>query len=42
VKVAALVSESTRRVVVRLSASWPYLGHYQQVAQRVLSFCDSS
>ena len=28
VKVAALVYESTRRVVVRLSSSWPYLGHY--------------
>lgn len=42
IKVAALVYESSRRVVVRLSASWPYLGHYQQVAQRVLSFCDSS
>ncbi len=37
IKVAALVYESTRRVVVRLSASWPYLGHYQQVGQRVLT-----
>jgi len=36
IKVAALVYESTRRVVVRLSSSWPYLGHYQQVGQRVL------
>jgi hypothetical protein len=42
IKVAALVTESTRRVVVRLSASWPYLGHYQQVGERVLRFCDSS
>lgn len=36
IKVAALVYESTRRVVVRLSSSWPYLGHYLQVGQRVL------
>jgi len=36
IKVAALIYESTRRVVVRLSSSWPYLGHYQQVSQRVL------
>ena len=36
IKVAALVYESTRRVVVRLSASWPYLGHYEYVSQRVL------
>ena len=36
IKVAALVYESTRRVVVRLSSSWPYLGHYQQVSQRIL------
>ena len=36
IKVAATVYESTRRVVVRLSASWPYLGHYQQVSQRIL------
>lgn len=39
IKVAALVYESTRRVVVRLSANWPYLGHYQQVSRRVLAFC---
>jgi hypothetical protein len=42
VKVAALIYESTRRVVVRLSASWPYLGHYQQVGQRVLTFRQTS
>lgn len=36
IKVAALVYESTRRVVVRLSASWPYLGHYQHVSRRIL------
>jgi hypothetical protein len=39
IKVAALVYESTRRVLVRLSSSWPYLGHYHQVSQRVLAFC---
>lgn len=42
VKVAALVYESTRRVVVRLSSSWPYLGHYRQVGQRVLAVCQAS
>jgi hypothetical protein len=36
IKVAALVYESTRRVVVRLSSNWPYLGHYRQVSQRIL------
>jgi len=42
IKVAALVYESTRRVVVRLSASWPYLGHYQQVGQRILNPCQAA
>ncbi|HSM39912.1 MAG TPA: IS1380 family transposase [Afifellaceae bacterium] len=37
IKVAATVHESTRRVVVQLSSSWPYLQHYQQVAQRLLA-----
>jgi Transposase DDE domain group 1 len=37
IKVAALVYESTRRVVVRLSSSWPYLDHYQRVSQRILT-----
>jgi hypothetical protein len=37
IKVAAVVYESTRRVVVRLSASWPYLGHYQYVGERILA-----
>jgi hypothetical protein len=35
IKVAGRVRESTRRVVVQLSASWPYLHHYRQVAQRL-------
>jgi hypothetical protein len=38
IKVAAMVYESTRRVLVRLSSSWPYLDHYQHVSQRVLTF----
>lgn len=42
IKVAALVYESTRRVVVRLSSSWPYLGHYQQVGQQVIAVCQAS
>jgi Transposase DDE domain group 1 len=42
IKVAALVYESSRRVVVRLSSSWPYLGHYQQVSQQVLAICQAS
>jgi hypothetical protein len=42
IKVAALVYESTRRVVVRLSSSWPYLGHYQQVSQRILTLAQAA
>jgi Transposase DDE domain group 1 len=37
IKVAALIYESTRRVLVQLSSSWPYLAHYQHVSQRVLT-----
>lgn len=36
IKVGAYVYETTRRVVVQLSSSWPYLSHYQQVSQQVL------
>jgi len=36
IKVGATVRESTRRVVVQLSSSWPYLAHYRQVAERLL------
>ncbi len=36
IKVAARVRESTRRVVVELSASWPYLNYFQEVLQRLL------
>lgn len=37
IKVAARVFQTTRRVVVQLSSSWPYLEHFRQVAQRL---CD--
>jgi len=37
IKVAARVRETSRRVVVELSASWPYLDHFQQVVRRLLS-----
>jgi hypothetical protein len=36
IKVAATVRESTRRIVVQLSSSWPYLGHYRRVAEQLL------
>jgi hypothetical protein len=45
IKVAATVYESSRRVLVRLSSSWPYLAHYQHVSERVLALrttCDTS
>lgn len=37
IKVAARVRETTRRVVVELSASWPYWHHFQQVSRRILT-----
>jgi hypothetical protein len=36
IKVAARVRQTSRRVLVELSACWPYLGDFQRVAQRVL------
>jgi hypothetical protein len=36
IKVAAEVVASCRRVVVRLSGSWPYLEYYRQVSRAVL------
>jgi len=36
IKVAARVRQTTRRVLVELSSSWPYLEHFQQVGQRLL------
>jgi hypothetical protein len=37
IKVAARVRETTRRVVVELSASWPYQHHFQNVVQCLLA-----
>ena len=37
IKVAATVRESTRRVVVQLSSSWPYLKHYRRVSEQLLA-----
>jgi hypothetical protein len=37
IKVAARVRETTRRVLVELSSSWPYLKHFQQASRHVLS-----
>jgi hypothetical protein len=35
IKVAAEVVVTTRRVVIRLSASWPHLGWYRRVCERL-------
>jgi hypothetical protein len=42
IKVAAEIRVSTRRVLVRLSSSWPYLCHYAQVTDAVLAFPENS
>jgi len=46
IKVAARVTERSRRVLVELSGSWPYLQHYRRISEQVLAFspptCDSS
>ena len=36
IKVAAEVVVSTRRVLVRLSSSWPHLGWYRRVCERLM------
>jgi hypothetical protein len=36
IKVAARVIETSRRIIVRLSGSWPHLDHYRQVSQQIL------
>jgi hypothetical protein len=36
IKVAARIKETTRRVFVQLSGSWPFLDHYRRVSQTVL------
>jgi len=38
IKVAATIHVSTRRIVVRLSSSWPYLDWYRRVCQFLQSF----
>lgn len=38
IKVAARILETTRRIVVRLSDSWPHLDHYIQIAQQATEF----
>jgi hypothetical protein len=37
IKVGAFVVERTRRVIVQLSASWPYLHHFENVSQQILT-----
>ena len=37
IKVGACILERTRRVIVQLSSSWPYLNHYRQVSLQVLA-----
>jgi hypothetical protein len=39
IKVAAQIVVSTRRVLVRLSGSWPFLKHYQAVSAAVNEAC---
>jgi hypothetical protein len=38
VKVAAVIVQSARRVVVKLAANWPWWPMYQSVARRSLNF----
>jgi hypothetical protein len=42
IKVAARITESSRRVRVELSCSWPFLEHYLHVSDRVLAFSAAS
>lgn len=37
IKVAARVTQSARRVLIELSGTWPYLGHYRRVSKQVLA-----
>jgi hypothetical protein len=37
IKVAATVRETTRRVIVQLSSSWPYLNHYRRVVEQLVA-----
>jgi Transposase DDE domain group 1 len=38
IKVAAVIRQSTRRIVVKLAGNWPWSHLYQHVAERSLSF----
>lgn len=38
IKVAAVIRQSTRRIVVKLAANWPWWRLYRHVAERALSF----
>ena len=38
IKVAARIVESTRRIVVQLSGSWPHLDHYFRIGQQAIDF----
>ena len=42
IKVAAEISVSARRIVVRLSGSWPYLNEYVRISQAVLAYGNST
>ena len=37
IKVAARVTETTRRVIVQLASGWPYLDRYEQVSMQILA-----
>ena len=37
IKVAAEIVVRSRRIVVKLAGSWPYLDHYRRVAESVLA-----
>lgn len=38
IKVAAEISVSSRRVLIRLSSCWPFLDHYAKVSKQILAF----
>ncbi|MGA2035665.1 MAG: IS1380 family transposase [Thermoguttaceae bacterium] len=42
IKVAARVHQNTRRVIVELSSSWPYLEHFRKVGQRLMELQQAS
>ena len=42
IKVAAEIRVSARRIVVRLSASWPFTNEYVRISKAVLAYTDNS